>query len=54
MVVIQTEYPGNKGMFSEKAYNCEGEFDYRKYFHYNEEHAAAKWIYEEIRKFFKL
>ena len=54
MIVIQTDYPGNKGMFSEKAYNCEGEFDYRKYFHYNEEHVAAKWIYEEIRKFFKL
>ena len=54
MVVVQTEYPGNKGMFSEKAYNCEGEFDYRKYFHYNEEHIAAKWIYDEIRKFLKL
>lgn len=53
MIVIQTDYPGDKGMFSEKAYNCEGEFDYRKYFHYNEEHVAAKWIYEEIKKFFK-
>ena len=54
MVVVQTDYPGDKGMFSEKAYNCEGEFDYRKYFHYNEEHVAANWIHGEIRKFFKL
>ena len=54
MIVVQPDYPGDKGMFSEKAYNCEDAFNYRKYFHYNEEHAAAKWIYEEIRKFFKL
>lgn len=54
MVVVQTDYPGDKGMFSGKAYNCEGEFDHRKYFHYNEEHLAAGWIYEEIRRFFKL
>lgn len=54
MIVVQTDYPEDKGMFSDKAYNCEGEFDCRKYFCYNEEHAAAKWIYEEIRKFFKL
>lgn len=54
MIVVQTDYPTNQGMFSEKAYNCQGEFDYRKYFHYNEEHVAANWIYEEIKKFFKL
>lgn len=54
MVVVQTDYPADKGMFSEKAYNCEDEFNYRKYFHYNEEHVAAKHIYEKIRTFFKL
>lgn len=54
MVVVQTDYPGDKGMFSGKAYNCEGEFDCSKYFHYNEEHAAANWIHGEISKFFKL
>lgn len=54
MVVVQTDYPSDNGMFNDKAYNCEGEFDCRKYFHYNEEHAAAKWIYEKIKKFFKL
>ena len=54
MVIVQTDYPSDKGMFSEKAYNCKDEFNYRKYFHYNEEHAAAKWIYEKIKKFFKL
>ena len=54
MVVVQTDYPEDKGMFTEKAYKCEGEFDYRKYFHYDEEHKVAKHIYETIRKFFKL
>lgn len=57
MVVVQTEYPGDKGMFSEKAYNsynCESGFDYTKYFHFDAEHKVANHIYETIRKFFKL
>ena len=53
MIVVQTDYPGDKGMFSEKAYNCTDEFNYRKYFHYNEEHVVAHCIYGEIKKFFK-
>ena len=54
MVVVGTDYPGNKGMFSDKSYNCEGEFDFKKYFHYNEEHAAAEFISDTIKKFFKI
>ena len=54
LVVFQTDIPDYNGMFSEKAYACEGRFDYKKCFPYDGEHKAAKWIYEEIRKFFKL
>jgi len=48
MVVWSSEYPVNKGMFSEEDYN-----NRRKYFHYDELQKAADFIIELVKNFFK-
>lgn len=48
VVSWQTEYPGNKGMFSEDTYN-----NRRKYFHYDELQKAAKFIVDLVEDHFK-
>jgi len=63
MVICQTEYPGNKGMFSEDAYNNyvdkkfvepeKEKFCFRTYFHYNEVQNASEFIVNTVKKFFQ-
>lgn len=47
VVSWQTEYPGNKGMFSEDTYN-----NRRKYFHYDELQKAADFIIDLVKAHF--
>lgn len=63
MVICQTEYPGNKGMFGDNAYNNyvdkdhidveKEQFTFRTYFKYNEQQRASKFIVDTVKKFFK-
>ena len=63
MVIVQTEYPGNKGMFGEDAYNNyvdkkvvdpeEENFVFQTHFAYDEVQKASKFIVETVKKFFK-
>ena len=47
VVSWQTEYPYDRGMFSEDTYN-----NRRKYFHYNELQQAAKFIIDLVKEHF--
>lgn len=47
MVIWDTEYPHDKGMFSENAYN-----NNRTYFHYNELQKAADYIINLVKEKF--
>ena len=62
MVIVQTEYPGNKGMFGEAAYNNyvdkdhidvkKEKFTFQTHFSWNEQQRASKFIVDTVKEFF--
>lgn len=48
VVSWQTEYPHDRGMFSEETYK-----ERRKYFHYNQIYEAAQFIIDLVKEHFK-